>query len=404
MKEDRFFGLAPAHSLTAALAASVALLVTSLVGCTGTSGGGNQGTGGASGAAGHAATGAGGTTGAGGASGAAGHSGTGGASGAAGHSGTGGATTGGTGGATTNGTGGATTSGTGGATGVDAGAAAPSAGCGVTGSPTGTAQDMMLTVTGQTTVRTYRLSVPTSYSPTTPLPLLIGFHGVGGTGKQTQSSFNLESANTGGGKAIFAYPDALTKVEPDGTTAVDWDTTTTGVDFAFFDALVKELESKYCVDTHRIFATGISAGGIFTNFMGCWRGNVLRGIAPVASIKPWQLPKSSGTKNCNGEVASMVIHGTNDPYSDYTTNGLVTLAFWIQQDGCQATTPPPVTDPLTPNACVDYQGCDPGFPVVMCSHDEGHAWPVKTGFSCSSTSTVCFDANIAVWNFFSALP
>jgi poly(3-hydroxybutyrate) depolymerase len=105
---------------------------------------------------------------------------------------------------------------------------------------------------------------------------------------------------------------------------------------------------------------------------------------------------------CTGDVAAMVIHGTNDPYSDYTTNGLGTRDFWIAQDGCQ--TDGPVTDPVTPNACVDFQGCKSGLPVVMCSHDEGHAWPVKTGFSCSSTSTVCFDANIAVWTFFSTLP
>ncbi len=283
---------------------------------------------------------------------------------------------------------------------VPDGAPTPSAGCGVMGSSTGTTQDKMLAVTGQPTVRTYRLSVPTTYSPTTPLPLVIGFHGVGGTGAGTQSSFNLESANTGGGKAIFVYPQALTKVEPDGTTAVDWDTTTTGVDFAFFDAVVAATEASYCVDTQRVFATGISAGGIFTNFMGCWRGNVLRAIAPVASEKPWATPQRSGHL-CNGEVASMVIHGTNDPYSDYTTNGLGTLDFWLQEDSCQTTGG--ITDPTTPNACVDYPGCDPGSPVVMCSHDEGHAWPVATGFSCSSTSTVCFDANIAVWTFFSTL-
>jgi poly(3-hydroxybutyrate) depolymerase len=298
------------------------------------------------------------------------------------------------------------TTGTGGTT-ATGGAPTPSAGCGVAGSSVGTTQDMMLTVSGQATVRTYRLSVPTTYSPTTPLPLLFGFHGVGGNGKGTQSSFNLESTNTGGGKAIFVYPDALTKVEPDGTSAIDWVTplgaSNKGIDFAFFEALVQEIESKYCVDTSRVFATGISAGGIFTNFVGCWYGNILRAIAPVASIKPWSTPQSSPANAlCTGDVASMVIHGTNDPYSDYTTDGLVTRDFWVAQNGCQAANP--VTDPTTPNACVDYQGCKPGLPVVMCSHDEGHAWPVAKGFSCSATSTVCFDANIAVWNFFMTLP
>ncbi|HZL19699.1 MAG TPA: PHB depolymerase family esterase, partial [Polyangia bacterium] len=297
--------------------------------------------------------------------------------------------------------------GTGGTTTGTTGTATPSPGCGLTGASVGTAQDLMLTVSGQTTVRTYRLSVPTGYVATTPLPLIFGFHGVGGTGAGTQSSFNLESSNTGGGKAIFVYPDALTKTEPDGTTAIDWVTplgaSNKGIDFAFFEALVQQIETNYCVDESRVFATGISAGGIFTNFVGCWYGNILRAIAPVASEKPWSTPQSSPANAlCTGDVAAMVIHGTNDPYSDYTTNGLGTRDFWIAQDGC--TTANPVTDPTTPNACVDFQGCKTGLPVVMCSHDEGHAWPVAKGFSCSATSTVCFDANVAVWSFFTTLP
>jgi poly(3-hydroxybutyrate) depolymerase len=267
---------------------------------------------------------------------------------------------------------------------------------------------MTLNVSGQSTVRTYRLSVPTTYDPSSPLPLVFGFHGVGGTGAQTQTSFNLEASTAAGGKAIFVYPDALPKQEPnDGGVAVDWVTplgaSNKGIDFAFFEALVSEIESKYCVDTSRVFATGISAGGIFTNFVGCWYGDILRAIAPVASEKPWSTPHNSPANMlCTGTVAAMVIHGTNDPYSSYTTNGLGTLDFWLAQDGCQTTNP--TSDAVTPNACQDYQGCATGLPVVMCSHDEGHAWPVKTGFSCSSTSTVCFDANLAVWDFFASLP
>ena len=380
-----------------------------LAGCGGTSGTSGTGSGGALASGG--APGSGGALASGGAPGSGGALASGGAPGSGGALASGGAPgSGGAGGAKasggTSGSGGAKA--LGGATG--SGGTTPamlSAGCGVTGAPTGTTQDMTLMVSGQSTVRTYRLSVPTTYDPTTPLPLLFGFHGVGGTGAQTQSSFNLESTNTGGGKAIFVYPDALTKTEPDGTMAIDWVTplgaSNKGIDFAFFEALVAQLENNYCIDLNRIFATGISAGGIFTNFVGCWYGNILRAIAPVASEKPWSTPQSSPPNMlCTGSVAAMVIHGTNDPYSDYTTNGLGTLDFWLAQDGCQ--TSDPTTDAVTPNACQDYQGCLPGLPVVMCSHDEGHAWPVKTGYSCSSTSTVCFDANVAVWTFFTALP
>jgi polyhydroxybutyrate depolymerase len=396
------------HKLWLVSLASTAIACGSTTGTTGTTGAKGSGSGG-SGTASGGASASGGSSGAGGAHTSAGATGSAGAAASGGVSGSGGALGGGSGGVTNSGgrtgSGGSNAAGSGGG-----GSSAPvrSAGCGVTGSPTGTKQDMMLTVSGQSTVRTYRLSVPTTYDSNTPLPLLFGFHGVGGTGAQTQTSFNLESSNTGGGKAIFVYPDALPKQEPnDGGVALDWVTplgaSNQGIDFAFFEALVSEIESKYCVDTSHVFATGISAGGIFTNFVGCWYGDILRAIAPVASEKPWSTPHNSPANMlCTGNVAAMVIHGTNDPYSSYTTNGLGTLDFWLAQDGCQTTNP--ATDAITPNACQDYQGCAAGLPVVMCSHDEGHAWPVKTGFSCSSTSTVCFDANVAVWDFFTSLP
>lgn len=385
------------------LVASTAIACGSSSGTHGSgSGGGGPAAGGASASGGTGGSGgmppSGGTSGSFGGSGSGGTVGSGGAAGSGGSSGSGATHSGGSSGS------GAAGSGGGG------GSSSPSrsAGCGVTGSPTGTKQDLMLNVSGQSTVRTYRLSVPTAYDPNTPLPLLFGFHGVGGTGAQTQTSFNLESSSTGAGKAIFVYPDALPKQEPnDGGVALDWVTplgaSNMGIDFAFFEALVSAIESKYCVDTGRVFATGISAGGIFTNFVGCWYGDILRAVAPVASQKPWSTPHNSPANAlCTGNVAAMVIHGTNDPYSDYTTNGLGTRDFWLAQNGCQTTNP--TTDAVTPNACQDYPGCAAGQPVVMCSHDEGHAWPVKTGFSCSSTSTVCFDANIAVWDFFTSLP
>ena len=97
----------------------------------------------------------------------------------------------------------------------------------------------------------------------------------------------------------------------------------------------------------------------------------------------------------------MVIH-TNDPYSSYTTNGLGTLDFWLAQNGRQTTAP--ATDAVTPNACQTISAARSG-PRWSCARTtKGTPGRSRPAFPCSSTSTVCFDANVAVWDFFTSLP
>ena len=105
------------------------------------------------------------------------------------------------------GAGGAT--GSGGATGGDGAVVDASldaaTGCGLVGAPTGVLGSQTITVGSQ--ARTYVLSVPRSYDPNTPLPLVFGWHGHGATGAFARQVFSIEPAAAGG--AIFVYPDGL---------------------------------------------------------------------------------------------------------------------------------------------------------------------------------------------------
>jgi poly(3-hydroxybutyrate) depolymerase len=118
-----------------------------------------------------------------------------------------------------------------------------------------------------------------------------------------------------------------------------------------------------CVDEARIFATGHSSGGFFTNTLGCQRGDVLRAIAPVAGGGPF------GGANCTGEVAVWLAHGENDPTVAFAT-GVASRDAWLRRDGCSAT-----TEIASPAECVDYTGCNEGLPVRWCVHQDGHNWP-----------------------------
>jgi poly(3-hydroxybutyrate) depolymerase len=277
------------------------------------------------------------------------------------------------------GTGGASSGGQS-ATGGSGGAAA---GCGLSGAATGV-QNLQITVGGQT--RTYVLSVPTSYSSSTALPLVFGFHGMGGSGTLARQYFRVEQA--AGSQAIFVYPDGL--ANDGGSTS--WNFTTTSADMAFFDALLAQLKSSYCIDANRIFVTGHSAGAMATNALGCYRGDVIRAIAPVAGMPPRSY--GSGTVTCAGNVGAWIAHGENDTTVDYTTGGIATRDFWIARNGCSTNTVPDSTVP----ACVVYQNCSPDLPVVWCVHTQGHNWP--SGTNCDGG--VCFNAGPAIWAFFAS--
>ena len=260
---------------------------------------------------------------------------------------------------------------------IDAGQDAAT-GCGTTGAPTGVLMSQTIMVGSR--ARSYVLSIPQHYDPDTPLALVFGWHGSGATGALARQESSIEPAAAG--RAIFVYPDGLGAAGASG-----WDWTATGRDVELFDALVDHLTGTYCIDRNRIFSTGFSDGAYFTNAIGCFRGNVLRAIAPVAGGPP-------GTSDCVGNVGVWIAHASNDPIVDFTTGGIATRDFWIARNGC-STTVAPVQE--SPAECAEYQDCEPDLPVVWCVHTGRHIWPNEA--ECPDVGT-CFDAGPAVWAFF----
>jgi poly(3-hydroxybutyrate) depolymerase len=233
-----------------------------------------------------------------------------------------------------------------------------------------------MNISGQSTPREYRLSVPTDYKAGEALPLIFVLNGVGGTGPQAQQFFQVET----GHRAIFVYPTSLPNSEAGGSIA--WDFKSTGVDVPFFDSLVAFATQNYCIDTSRIFALGASSGAIMANMLGCFRGDVLRAIAPSSGMT-WQ---QSG---CKGDVAVMIICGEQDTYnacSDAKNGAASETAVWLPQNKCGNTS---TTSPIS-SMCQQYSGCPTTDPVLLCTHSGGHGWPTNL--------------NDATWQFFMGLP
>jgi polyhydroxybutyrate depolymerase len=227
----------------------------------------------------------------------------------------------------------------------------PSAGCGQLALVSSGASS--IEVDGVT--RTYILDVPSGYDGTTPLPLVFAFHGATTSGEFFRGRFYGNLLSTMSDAAILVHPDALGDPRA-------WDN---DADVPFFDALLASLEATACVDQARVFATGHSSGGFFTNTLGCQRGDVLRAIAPVSAGGPFTF----GGNGCRGEVAVWLAHAENDETVSFDL-GVASRDRWLEANGCSE-----ASAAVEPAPCSEYAGCNSGLPVRWCVYDDGHDWP-----------------------------
>ena len=239
----------------------------------------------------------------------------------------------------------------------------PIGGCGKAPDVSGST-DQKITAAGME--RDYILSMPADYDPSIAYPLVFAWHGRGGDGALAKLYYKIEEASQG--KAIFVYPDGLPLADMANETG--WDLDPNNEDFALFDALFADVQSRLCIDPARIFSTGHSFGGYMSNQIACYRGDVVRAIGEVAGGGPFGA--------CTGgSVAAWLAHGNIDqvvPFSE----GTKSRDHWAGANGCAAE-----TMPVDPDACIAFTGCDDGQPVVWCEHSEpdfgGHGWPAWAG-------------------------
>lgn len=115
-----------------------------------------------------------------------------------------------------------------------------------------------------------------------PHPVIFGFHGHGGNGRNAARSFNLHEEWP---EAIAVYPFGLptaTGRDPEGLKP-GWGYGPENRDVAFFDSLLEQVIAKEKGDGGRVFVMGHSNGGGFVYGLWRWRGDKLAGVAPSAA-------------------------------------------------------------------------------------------------------------------------
>jgi len=132
-----------------------------------------------------------------------------------------------------------------------------------------------------------------------------------------------------------------------------------------------------------VFAAGHSNGAVFTNTLGCRRGDVLRAIGPVSGI----FLENYSEGPCIGQVASITMHGDSDVTMPLNS-ALAGRDYWVAINSCSSE--PSETVPGVHPFCIEYSDCDPDFTVQFCEFSGGHDWPDFGGE--------------AVWDFFDNIP
>jgi poly(3-hydroxybutyrate) depolymerase len=232
---------------------------------------------------------------------------------------------------------------------------------------------------------------PESYDGTTPLPVLVGFHGCGGVNRGTSADDTEWLRLTNG--SVFARDYVrFVPLSADAGGCWSYDTDIVRTKAAFDDLL-----ESYCVDTSRVFATGHSSGAqlivqiLLSSHTMDAEHLRFRAVAPVAA---------SDYGPMNGPIPVMYIQGMMDAErgngdghetverfraANGCSGGSVAYA---EVSGCQSG-----STSVNPG-CVIYDGCM--APTVWCSHNDPQYGGTMHGVPCFAIT--------AMHDFFDSAP
>jgi polyhydroxybutyrate depolymerase len=278
---------------------------------------------------------------------------------------------------------------------------------GSVGTPVGDSRQQL--VSGGLT-RTFLVHVPISYTGSAAVPLVLVYHGLGGTGQGMSllTHFSRVADKSG---FIAVYPDGINKA---------WTTNPSLDDVGFSRDLIKYLEAKYKIDARRVYATGMSNGGFMCYSLAYGLSDLIAAFAPVSAL----LPSASVYLKFPRPVPVHMIQGTADPLVPYDGGAISPIAssskatvmsapntasYFAKLDGCStlATTeslPNKVTTDGSTAKRATYGGGRDGTEVVLITVvGGGHTWPGGLQYLPVGTiGPMCqdFDASEVIWQFF----
>lgn len=271
----------------------------------------------------------------------------------------------------------------------------------------GTYKESLVTADGRT--RDYLLHVPIGYSSAKSYPLVMLFHGGYGGYKQVMKQTNFAAKADSEGFVVVS-PDGIDGHWNDGAHNPDID------DVAFMRQLLSSVEAKLSVDSKRIYATGISNGGHFTQRVACGMPGVFAAIgtdvAPlsenmlqICSFLPIPIIGIQG----GADPLTPIAGGDGKGEGGILLSAVATMQKWAEINECKPTAtltqiPPTVSDGTSVDKYT-FSGCKADV-VYYIVQGMGHGWPPTpaTIERISGKTSQNINATDVVWDFFAAHP
>jgi polyhydroxybutyrate depolymerase len=281
-----------------------------------------------------------------------------------------------------------------------------------------TAQDAAArqTLTFAGVARSYVVRTPPGLARSGPrVPLVLVLHGGGGNAANAEqmTAFTAKALKEG---FIVVYPEGTGRLRE---VLLTWNAGhCCGYamkqridDVGFINALIDRLLQNYPLDSARIYATGMSNGGMMAHRLGIELSHRLAAIAPVvATVFGDEKPPSH-------PVSALMINGMLDknvPYMGGVPGGrgvdawdgsptrpaLDQATFWAKADGCAVG---PRKDENSQRTVWRYR-CESGQAVeLILVKDNGHAWPGgQPGSRRGDQPSLSLHATDVIWEFFKA--
>jgi len=246
--------------------------------------------------------------------------------------------------------------------------------------------------------RSYRLGVPASYDKDKPAPLVLDLHGANSNALELGIYTDIPRQATARGM-ITVTPDAV---------AGNWQLSPKGTDDNFLVALVRDVESRYCIDLEQVHVAGFSLGAWKATTVACGHPNIFASVGLVSEeVHP---------TNCL-PMPVIVFHGTADhivPYGAGADPGVAVsgpnaglpgarfnIASWAVGGRCS--TNKKVRRIGGDVVLWTYQGCASGVDVELYTilHAD-HRWPGSPIVIEPTTNTI--NATRLILDFFESHP
>ncbi len=269
-------------------------------------------------------------------------------------------------------------------------------------------------------LRYYKIHIPPQYKSSTAASLIVALHGGGGNMsiQAIDDHYKLISKSNKEG-FIVAFPNGFSRFKS-GKFAT-WNAGRCCAlardekvnDVAFINEMVEKITQQINIDKSKIFAIGMSNGGMMSYRLACDSTKTFKAIASVTG--------TDNTIDCKPTkpISVLHIHAKDDPnvlfnggqgegsfqdkekVTDFTSVP-ATIEKWVKLTGCPAKAQKTLQKDKA--YCETYSPCRGQTKIQLCVTNEGgHSWPGGTKPRGHGESSNAIDATDVIWDFFTGL-